>query len=97
MTTELHASWTAFINKVKVVVVSRLTSMEPILILSKMLYKPHTEWKAIKYVHRCYYEYMYTLATVHLDLFKKVTKNRLLHSYSKNLFKKGSVFHALAA
>lgn len=73
MTTECHASWTSFINKVKVVVVSRLTSMEPILILSKMLYKLHALRMESNKIcaQMTFMSIMYTLATVHIDLFIK--------------------------
>lgn len=52
MIIELYVLWILFINKVKVVVVLRLISMELILIFLKMLYKLYLEWKVIKFVYR---------------------------------------------
>lgn len=52
MIIECYVLWILFINKVKVVVVLRLISMELILIFLKMLYKSYIEWKVIKYVYR---------------------------------------------
>lgn len=52
MIIECYVLWILFINKVKVVVVLCLISMELILIFLKMLYKLYIEWKVIKYVYR---------------------------------------------
>lgn len=52
MIIECYVLWILFINKVKVVVVLRLISMELILIFLKMLYKLYLEWKVIKFVYR---------------------------------------------